>query len=172
MRKIKPIPPVSDMLRSLLLGGKTVLGTRWKEVAILGLCIFILLMRFGPLQPQPEVIERVRVEYRDKVQVVYKDKIVYKEKVTTKPDGTKIVERTESKEKSEKNQEEQTKKNEEVVIEKHPKPRYKLGLTYDLVNRQYNGQVGVRIADLPFFLEASVHGPNWGLGLGLSVEIP
>lgn len=170
MRKIKQIPPISDLLSSLLLAGKTAI-VRWKEVAILGLCIFILLMRFGPLRQEPEVRERVRVEYRDRVQVVYKDKVVYKEKVTTKPDGTTIVERTESKEKSEKNKEEQTRKDEKVVVEKQPKPRYRIGLTYDLVQQQYNGQAGVRIADLPFFLEASVHGPRLGLGIGFSFEI-
>ena len=144
---------------------------RWKEVAILGLCILILVMRFGPLQPEPEVLERVQVEYRDRVQVVYKDKIVYKEKVITKPDGTRIEERTESREETKEKEKERDKKKDEQIVVKHPKPRYTLGLTYDLVNKQYNGQVGLRIADLPVFLQASLIGPAWGLGLGLSIEL-
>ena len=144
---------------------------RWKEVAILGLCILILVMRFGPLQPEPEVLERVQVEYRDRVQVVYKDKIVYKEKIITKPDGTRIEERTESREETKEKEKERDKKKDEQVVVKHPKPRYTLGLTYDLVNKQYNGQVGLRIADLPVFLQASLIGPAWGLGLGLSIEL-
>lgn len=143
----------------------------WKEVAILGLCIFILTMRFGPLQPEPEVLERVQVEYRDRVQVVYKDRVVYRTKIVTKPDGTRIEERTESREESEKKIEDHNKKEEVLVVKNHPKPRYTLGLTYDLLNRQYNGQVGLRIADLPVFLQASLIGPNWGLGLGISIEI-
>ena len=144
---------------------------RWKEVAILGLCILILVMRFGPLQPEPEVLERVQVEYRDRVQVVYKDKIVYKEKIITRPDGTRIEERTESREETKEKEKERDKKKDEQVVVKHPKPRYTLGLTYDLVNKQYNGQVGLRIADLPVFLQASLIGPAWGLGLGLSIEL-
>lgn len=143
----------------------------WKEVAILGLCILILTMRFGPLQPEPEVLERVQVEYRDRVEVVYKDKIVYKEKVTTKPDGTRIEERTESREETDKKVDSHDKKEEVVVLEKHPKPRYTVGLNYDLLNKQYSGQVGLRIADLPLFLQAFVVGPNIGLGLGLNIEI-
>lgn len=143
----------------------------WKEGAILGLCIFILSMRFGPLQPEPEVLERVQVEYRDRVQVVYKDRVVYKEKVTTKPDGTKIEERVSSREETKKEDTEHNKKEEVVVLKYHPKPRYTIGVTYDLLNAQYNGQVGVRIADFPLFIQASLHGPRWGLGLGLSVEI-
>lgn len=142
----------------------------WKEVAILGLCILILTIRFGPLQPEPQVLERVQVEYIDRTQVVYKDKVVYKEKVITKPDGTRIEERTESREETEKKVEEHNKKDEIVRLEKHPKPRFTLGLTYDVLNQQYNATAGARIADLPLFLQASLHGPRWGLGLGLSLE--
>lgn len=147
-----------------------ILQKYWKEVAILGLCLFILTMRFGPLQPEPEVLERVQVEYLDRVQVVYKDRVVYKEKVITKPDGTRIEERTESREETKKEKTENSKKEEVVVLEKHPKPRFSLGLTYDPFNNQYNATAGVRIADLPFFLQASLHGPRLGLGLGLSIE--
>jgi hypothetical protein len=143
----------------------------WKEVAILGLCIFILIMRFGPLQPEPEVLERVQIEYRDRVQVVYKDKIVYREKVITKPDGTRIEERTESREQAKEENKENNKKESVVVVEKHPKPRYTIGVTYDILNAQYNGQIGLRLADLPIFLQASLHGPRWGLGVGFSIEL-
>lgn len=143
----------------------------WKEVAILGLCGVILASHYGPLRPEPEVLERVQVEYRDRIQVVYKDKIVYREKVITKPDGTRIEEKETSREETKKEEEEHTKKDEIVRLEKHPKPRFNIGLTYDIVNQQYNGSVGVRIADLPLFLQASLHGPRWGLGLGLSVEL-
>lgn len=143
----------------------------WKEVAILGLCGVILASHYGPLRPEPEVLERVQVEYRDRVQVVYKDKIVYREKVITKPDGTRIEEKETSREETKKEEEEHSKKDEIVRLEKHPKPRFNIGLTYDILNQQYNGSVGVRIADLPFFLQASLHGPRWGLGLGLSVEL-
>lgn len=149
-----------------------ILKEYWKEVAILGLCALILTMRFGPLQPEPKVLERVQVEYRDRIQVVYKDRVVYKEKITTKPDGTRIEERTNSREETKKEETEHKKKNEIVRAENHPKPRFNLGLTYDILNQQYNAIVGVRIADLPFFLQTSLHGPRWGLGLGLSVEIP
>jgi len=144
----------------------------WKEVAILGLCGVILASHFGPLQPEPEVLERVQVEYRDRVQVVYKDKVVYREKVITKPDGTRIEERETSREETKKKEEEHSKKDEIVRLEKHPKPRFNVGVTYDILNQQYNATAGVRIADWPFFLQASLHGPRWGLGLGLSVEIP
>lgn len=143
----------------------------WKEVAILGLCGVILASHFGPLRPEPEVLERVQVEYRDRVETVYQDRIVYKEKVTTKPDGTRIEEKETSQTETRQKEKTKEKKEDKVVVEKQPKPRFLLGLTYDLVNSQYNGQAGIRIADLPFHLMVSVHGPRLGLGLGLSIEL-
>lgn len=144
----------------------------WKEVAILGLCGVILASHFGPLRPEPETVTRVQVKYREKVQVVYKDKIVYREKVTTKPDGTRIEEKETSQTETRKDEHTKEKRQDKVVVEKQPKPRFIIGLTYDMINAQYNGQAGVRIADLPFHLILSVHGPRLGLGLGLSIEIP
>lgn len=144
----------------------------WKEIAILGLCGVVLASHFGPLRPEPETVTRVQVQYRDRVQTVYKDKIVYREKIITKPDGTRIEEKETSQ--TETNKQERTKeeKHEKVIVEKQPKPRFLLGVTYDVVNVQYNGQAGIRIADLPFHIILSLHGPRLGLGLGLSVEIP
>ena len=144
----------------------------WKEVAILGLCGVILASHFGPLRPQPETVTRVQVQYRDRVQTVYKDKIVYKEKITTKPDGTRIEEKETSQTETNKQERTKEKNKEKVVVEKQPKPRFLLGVTYDAVNAQYNGQAGIRIADLPFHLILSLHGPRLGLGIGLSIEIP
>jgi hypothetical protein len=144
----------------------------WKEGAILGLCAFILLMRFGPLQPEPEVLERVQVEYRDRVQVVYKDRVVYKERVITKPDGTRIEERTESREQTKEKEKERDRKKDEQVVVKHPLPRYTVGVTYNLLDKEYQAQVGLRLANTPFFLQAFISGPRGGLGLGLTLEMP
>lgn len=143
----------------------------WKEIAILGLCGVILASHFGPLRPEPEIETRVQVEYRDRVQTVYKDRIVYREKITTKPDGTRIEEKETSQTETREKEKTKEKKEEKVVVEKHPKPRFNLGVTYDILNQQYNASAGVRVADLPLFLQVSLHGPRWGLGLGLSVEL-
>ena len=120
-------------------------------------------------KPAPEVLVRTQTEYKDRVQVVYKDRIVYKEKVITKPDGTRIEERTNTEEK------EKTKERskEHSVVVKAPRPRYILGLQYDPVQTNGHAMVGIRLADLPIYLTASVIAPrNLGLGLGIVVEIP
>jgi hypothetical protein len=144
----------------------------WKEIAILGLCGVVLSSHFGPLRPEPETVTRVQVQYRDRVQTVYKDKIVYREKIITKPEGTRIEEKETSQTETSKQERTKEEKHEKVIVEKQPKPRFLLGVTYDVVNVQYNGQAGIRIADLPFHIILSLHGPRLGLGLGLSVEIP
>jgi hypothetical protein len=143
----------------------------WKEIAILGLCGVVLSSHFGPLRPKPETVTRVQVQYRDRVQTVYKDKIVYREKIIIKPDGTRIEEKETSQTETSKQERTKEEKHEKVIVEKQPKPRFLLGVTYDIVNAQYNGQTGIRIADLPFHIIVSLHGPRLGLGLGLSVEI-
>jgi hypothetical protein len=163
---------LAGLLCALLPGEQTMIKEYWKEIAILGLCGVILSSHFGPLRPEPETVTRVQVQYRDRVQTVYKDKIVYREKVVIKPDGTRIEEKETSQTETREQEHTKEKNKKNVIVKKQPKPRFLLGVTYDIVNAQYTGQVGVRIADLPFHIIASLHGPRIGLGLGFSIEIP
>lgn len=156
----KPLSGLPSPLRSVLRGGLLVL---------LGV---VLGYRLVP-KPAPEVIERTKVEYKDKVRVVYKDRVVYKKKVTTKPDGTTIVEDTKTEQKTTDSQKKKEDKKTDTEIAIIPRPRYIFGIQYDPV--QVNGQamVGIRLADLPIYLTAGIIAPkNLGFGIGIAVEIP
>ena len=124
-------------------------------------------------KPAPEVVVRTQIEYKDRVQVVYKDKIVYREKVITKPDGTRIEERTNTEEKTTEEEKTKERRKEDSVVITTPRPRYILGLQYDPVQTNGHAMVGIRLADLPIYLTAGVIAPrNLGFGLGIAVEIP
>lgn len=124
-------------------------------------------------KPEPEVIVRTQVEYKDRVQVVYKDRVVYKEKVTTKPDGTRIEERTNTEEKIKEKEKTKERKKEDSIVVTTPRPRYILGIQYDPVQVNGHATVGIRLADLPIYLTAGVVAPrNLGFGIGITVEIP
>jgi len=124
-------------------------------------------------KPAPEVVVRTQIEYKDRVQVVYKDKIVYREKVITKPDGTRIEERTNTEEKTTEEEKTKERRKEDSVVITTPRPRYILGLQYDPVQTNGHATVGIRLADLPIYLTAGVIAPkNLGFGLGITVEIP
>lgn len=156
----KPLPGLPSPLRSVLRGGLLVL---------LGV---ILGSRLVP-KPEPEVIVRTKIEYKDKVRVVYKDRVVYKKKVTTKPDGTTIVEDTKTEQKTTDKRKKKENEKTDTEIAVIPRPRYIFGIQYDPV--QVNGQamVGIRLADLPIYLTAGIIAPkNLGFGIGIAVEIP
>lgn len=124
-------------------------------------------------KPAPEVLVRTQIEYKDRVQVVYKDRVVYKEKVITKPDGTRIEERTNTEEKTKEKEKTKERRKEDSVVVTAPRPRYILGLQYDPVQTNGHAMVGIRLADLPIYLTAGVIAPrNLGFGLGIAVEIP
>lgn len=156
----KPLSRLPGPLGNILRGGLLVL---------LGVALGYRLVP----KPAPEVIERTKVEYKDKVRVVYKDRVVYKKKVTTKPDGTTIVEDTKTEQKTTDSQKKKEDKKTDTEIAIIPRPRYIFGIQYDPV--QVNGQamVGIRLADLPIYLTAGIIAPkNLGFGIGIAVEIP
>lgn len=124
-------------------------------------------------KPEPEVIVQTKIEYKDKVRVVYKNRIVYKEKVTVKPDGTRIEERTNTKEKSKDKKKQKEKEKTDTEITVIPRPRYIFGVQYDPVQVNGHAIVGIRLADLPVYLTAGIIAPkNLGFGIGITVEIP
>lgn len=113
------------------------------------------------IQPEPELKEVVKIEYRDREVVKYVDRVVKEKTRKVKPDGT-IIERERDTTQNTKEEKTENTRTEESVVSRAAPSRYSLGLAIipslepknimDFREQTFRFDAGVRLGNLPLFL--------------------